>query len=147
RKLLGVLVRTDHDVAVDRHPLEGEAGAGERGVLGRLHVGPAEPACAGESRTLGDARERLALAGRPRVVDVGHGRSAASITSPITWSIVRSTFAFSTTGTPSRRARPATYPWMRRMSSSRSRYLSIARRPPVALSRTWKCMRCTSSSA
>ena len=48
---------------------------------------------------------------RARVVGgLGHAicrvRSAACMTSSITWSIVRSTFAFSITGTPSRRARP-----------------------------------------
>ena len=70
----------------------------------------------GERRPLGHARERLALALRPvllgrrglagRLFDLRHRgsrkRSAASITSPITPSIARSTFAFSTTGTPSR---------------------------------------------
>ena len=43
---------------------------------------------------------------RARVTRLAARRSAACITSSITWSIVRSTFAFSTTGTLSRRARP-----------------------------------------
>ena len=101
----------DHDAAADRHPLEREPRARERRVLGRLHVGAAEPAGTGERRPLGDARERLALARRPRARSaLASGALATArqrrITSSITRSIVRSTFAFSTTGTLSRRARP-----------------------------------------
>jgi hypothetical protein len=82
----------------DRHALERNPGARERGVLGCLVVGAAEPAGARQRRSLGDARERLALALRPRLfarmfrgddlVDLRHTgsrvRSAALMTSLIT---------------------------------------------------------------
>ena len=114
RELLRLLVPADHDLAADRHLLERDARPGERRLLGRLLVGAAEPARAGERRALGHARERLAQALPPydlgplvrglRLGDLGHAgcraRSADCMTSSITSSIVRSTFAFSTTGTP-----------------------------------------------
>src|SRR3954447_1385385 len=144
-KLLAFLRRADHDTPVDRHLLEREPRARERRLFGGLLVRTAEPARTGQRRPLGHPRERLtdALApfdlgrgGLPHAHAVCRARSAARITSSITWSIVRSTLAFSTTGTSSRRARATTYVWIRRMSSSFPRYLSIARIPPVLASRT-----------
>src|SRR5207237_814527 len=119
-ELLRILVTADDDATADRHALEREPRSRERRLLGRLVVGPAEPPRARDRRALRHPRERLALALRPRrlgglllhrgLLELRHTgsrvRSAALITSRITSSIDRSTFAFSTTGTPSRRARP-----------------------------------------
>src|SRR5205814_1495664 len=139
--LLCVLMPADHDLTADRHLLERDACARGGRFLRRLLVGAAQPARTGQRRALGHTRKRFAEALPPRDIVAHTGsrsRSADRITISITSSTVRSTFAFSTTRTLSRRARPTMYVWMRRMSSRRARYLSIARIPPVVTSRTWK---------
>src|SRR6266516_3953371 len=67
RELLRFLVRPDHDGPTDRHLLQRDPGARECCLLRRALVGTSEPARAGESRPLGHARKRLALALRPPV--------------------------------------------------------------------------------
>src|SRR6185437_6299917 len=99
----------DDDVAVDRQVLERPASARERRVLGRLHVGTAEPARTRERSAFGDAGEALAGARPPdaalRLTQAGScSRAASCSTSSITSPIVRSTFVFSITGTRSCRA-------------------------------------------
>src|SRR5581483_7493851 len=102
----GVLRAADHDLAADRQLLERQPRAGERGILRGLHVGASEPARSAEGGALGDPGEALARA-VPAKDRVGHAGTtwAESTTRPTTSSIERSTFAFSTTETPSRRAR------------------------------------------
>src|SRR5262249_6561939 len=120
-ELLRALGRADHDAAADRQALERVAGAGERRLLGRILVGPAEPARAGERGPLGHAGVALAdaRAARPGLeaaalarlgLQVGHAtrssRSASDSTSSITAAVDRSVFVASITGTPAPSARP-----------------------------------------
>ena len=148
-ELLAVLRTADHDVAVDRQTLERRARAAERRLLGGVLVGAAEPARARRAPRASVTRAKDSHGAGAALLPRSRGRRLLGgvDTRLTTSSIVRSTFAFSTTGTPSRSARETRTLWMRRMSSSRSRYLAIARMPPVAESRTWKCIRWMSSSA
>ena len=112
RQLLGLLVPADHDLAADRHLLERDARPRERRLLGGLLVGAAEPAGAGRAPNARSRAQTISqrhcLRPSPSVTrGPGAVRPTASTIS-ITSSTVRSTFAFSTTGTLSRRARPTT---------------------------------------
>ena len=99
------------------------AGSGERSPLGRLCVA----ACRGSScahQPLGARREHEVHDLPDRVVErraLDHGHVVP-------------------------RARSSNASWIRRISGSPSRYFSSGRRPSVALSRTQKLLRCTSSS-
>ena len=139
------VVRADHDAAVDLERLERcrHGRAGRR--LGRLLVGPAEPARSRERRPLGRARvglaparaarRRLGLGRLRRVDDLAHrgtavSASARSYTASITAAIACSMFPFWTTATPDFEAWSTMKSCRWRMSPNRSRYFSSARSPP-----------------
>src|SRR5205823_2733717 len=110
--------RADHDRTVDRQVVERQAHRHRRVVLGRLLLGPAQPARPGQCRSLGHPGKVLAeaespLAGKrflaPLLLGLRHEPtaigSAAVRTRSITSAIASSMFPFSTIGTSCLRAR------------------------------------------